>query len=107
MQQYIVKRIEMDRTSDGPLKVTSRREVMQQYIVKRIEMDRTSDGPLKPYTRFRIVQRTGEYGDGGKFIETEEPKVLEDGLLLKDAKARVKYWREKDEQTDLYFWGQI
>lgn len=80
---------------------------MQQYIVKRIEMDRTTDGPLKPYTRFRIVQRTGEYGTGGKFVETAPPKVLEDGLLLADAKARVHYWRNKDEASDLYFWGQM
>lgn len=80
-----------------------------QWIVKRIEMDRTTDGPLKPYTRFRIVQRTGEYGTGGKFVDTEPRKVLEEGLLLAEAKSRVKYWREISQSSvdNHFFWGQL
>ncbi len=66
-----------------------------RWIVKRTEMDRTSDGPLRTYTKFRIVQRTGIFGHGGTFTDTEPRVVLEDGLLLHEAKVRVKYWRNR------------
>lgn len=67
----------------------------RQWIVKRIEMDRVGVEPLLPYTKFRIVQRTGTLGYGGKFTDTEPRVVLEDGLLLNEAKVRAKYWRNR------------
>lgn len=63
------------------------------YLVERIEYERCGSGERKPYSRYRIVKRTGVYSAGG-FKEVEPPKVLEDNLLLAEAKERVKFWRD-------------
>jgi hypothetical protein len=74
------------------------------HVIERIEMVRQGSKP-GPTARYSIVKRTGVLKDGD-LVDVEERKVLEKGLTLADAKARLKYWREYRPDSGKYnFWG--
>jgi hypothetical protein len=73
------------------------------HVIERIEYVR--EGRPGPTARYSIVKRTGVLKDGD-LVDTEEPKLLEKGLTLADAKARLDYWRKYRPDSGKYsFWG--